>query len=537
MTTKTHSSLADVARAVGVDMASGGSSRASQAAMRSMEGSPEIAFDLVELIGKEGARKRPRAELIQGYVVLLATSLERMRHGVEQGQAAAIDRAARLRKHVQDLAEAGRIAAPQLHLVLAQFAAAKLEMGDALRDAMQRLMQKEMGSTAAADVDAIGNEMANLARQLGGDPFAMHGVLDESVEAAPEDLRAKVAVAAFDQRETAVHEAALGFLLNGSRLARAALAEAVALAAARGLVTPTMLRRLIAMRSWLPAADQPAVDAAIGACRKAGIDCATWPETTALQILASGVDGSGAQTVLVVAGTGRKCLLSGLLLKHGIGVRDAWVRRGVTKAEVREIVSDVGGEIALAPTSPDYVALATRHFLAVNGRSGVMPPFGLLDFAETVGLADLNPAELPVEILVATLCDAIDPALLTDAAVGATLRDSVGWADKYPIVETWFVDNVGKSLGKNPAAGAKQTAMLLAGPLQSRRRYWAEMAAWTALGLEHRPGSEAWQGFAIVARELLGQRPLDEIGIMKTVAQTSLAVMSMHRLLGVSHAA
>jgi hypothetical protein len=160
-----------------------------------------------------------------------------------------------------------------------------------------------------------------------------------------------------------------------------------------------------------------------------------------------------------------------------------------------------------------------------------------LDFAETVGLADLNPDALPAESLVATLCDAMEPARLSAAAVAETMRDSAGWADEHTIVATWFEDDVSKVLGTKRAPRAKQMATLLAGPLQSRRRRWAEVVAWTSLCLKHQPGNADWQGFAILARELLGQRPLDEIGIMRVIADTTLTVMSMQRLLGTRHAA
>ena len=79
--------------------------------------------------------------------------------------------------------------------------------------------------------------------------------------------------------------------------------------------------------------------------------------------------------------------------------------------------------------------------------------------------------------------------------------------------------------------------VLLAGPLQARRRRWAELAAWTALSLKHQHGSGDWQAFAILARELLGSRPLEEIGLMRAIADTTLAVMDMQGLLSTHRAA
>jgi hypothetical protein len=57
-----------------------------------------------------------------------------------------------------------------------------------------------------------------------------------------------------------------------------------------------------------------------------------------------------------------------------------------------------------------------------------------------------------------------------------------------------------------------------------------------ALSLKHQ-GHADWQSFAVLARELLGTRPLDEIGLMTVVAATTLDVLEMQALLGTDWAA
>jgi hypothetical protein len=372
---------------------------------------------------------------------------------------------------------------------------------------------------------------------LENDPFAIHAHLDQSIQTLPEDLHAELVVGALDEEEPAMHEAALGFLLSGSSRARTQLAKRIAQAAAHGLVSAAMLRRMIAVRDWVPQADRPALERAIEACRLQGVACVPCPQPRTVEVMASGVDGSGAQTVLVIASHGGKAALGALLVKQGVGVRDAWVRRGLTKTERRRLLREVAGEVGIAPSTIDHARIVTGHFLAANGASGTMPPFGLLDFVETVGFADLGPDAWPLERLVGRLCDAMDPARLSKAAVARTMRESAGWADGHPMVATWFEDSLGKGLGSGRKRRGQAVAALLAGRLQSRRRYWAEIAAWTALGLQHRSGGGDWEGFAILARELIGQRPLDEIGIMHMVAATSLDVASTESLLGLVPAA
>ncbi len=443
----------------------------------------------------------------------------------------------RLRQHLVETGETGRITPPVLLLVLHQFATAKLEMGDDLRDLMQRLMENDGDARAAVERGEVADHFTRMSEQFDGDPFAIHAYLDETVQSMPEDGRAGLVMATFAEKEPAIREASLGFLLDASAKVRSKLGELLEIAAPHDLVTPTMLRRMIAMRNWLPASDRNCLDQAIKAARKKSVECAPWPRAEVRQVLSSGIDGSGAFTFLVIGLEAGKPLVAGLLVKQGFGVRDAWVRRNTTIAELREIVGQVASEIGLTDTSLEYVRTVCGQALAINLEAGHPPPFTLLDCAEAIGLADLNPEPLPVDKLIADLIAEVDTGRLSVAAVSKTLRQSADWLEDHPTLETWFEDNVAKFVGTKRAPRAKQIAVILAGPLQARRRRWAELAAWTALSLKHRRHPADWQGFAILARELLGARPLDEIGLMRAIADTTLAVMEMKGLLGERHAA
>lgn len=460
-----------------------------------------------------------------------------LRYAVDREDTATIALVAGLRQHLIEAGETGRMTPPILLLVLHQFATAKLDMGDDLRNLLQTLMENDGDARAACEHGEGADHFARMAKQFGGEPFAMHAYLDETIEAMPEDGRASLVMATFADKEPAAREAAVGFLLNASADVRGKLIELLGLAAPHGLVTPTMLRRMIAMRNWLPTADQKGLDNAIRAARKKPIECAPWPRPVVRQVLSSGVDGSGAFTLLVIAQEAGKPLVAGLLLKEGFGVRDAWVRRDASNAELREIVTHVASEIGLAETSVNYARTVCCQALAINLESGHPPPFAFLDCAEAIGLAELNPETLPVDKLVADLVAEVDAKRLSAAAVTKTLRQSADWLEDHPTLATWFEDNVAKAIGTKSASRVKQMAVLLAGPLQARRHRWAELAAWTALSLKHRLHPGDWQGFAILAKELLGSRPLDEIELMMTIADTTLAVMDMKGLLGTQHAA
>ena len=532
-----RTALTRTAKLIAKDMAAGRMGPKSKLAMQDLSAAPEDVIGIVELLIAEGAKNKPSDDLIAALAFMLGYGLENVRYGVERADKGLIALAARLRELLIARGETGRISPPILLLVLHQFGSAKLEVGDELRELMQQLMEDDEEAFAATARGEGADYFARMAAELDHDPFAIHGCLSETGAAMPEDLLAGMLMATFGDGLPALREAAVGFLVSGPGPAGAKAAELIELAAPHKLVSPTMLRRMIAMRNWLPAADQPALDKALEACRKAAVVCAPAPYVSVRDVMVSGIDGSGACTVLVVAESGGEQQVCGILLKQDIGVRDAWVKHGLTPAEVGEMLGHVGGEVGLARSTMAYVALAVRHFLATNIASGVRPPFGLLDVCETVGLSDIAPEVLPVDTLVATLCDAILPAQLTPAAVTATLRESADWLHDPIMLASWFEHGVTAGLGGKAAPRARQLAVLLAGPLQARRRRWAEVVAWTALSLKHQPDADGWHAYAIVARELLGARPLDEIGIMQVIAEMTLDVADAERLRGARHAA
>ena len=533
-----RSTLTRLARFVATNIQSGRLRENIGDALHVLDGQPALLLDLIALMEKEARKKRPSDALISAYAYLLAHGLEQLRFGVESQDPSSLTWAKRLRATLLEDAGNGDISAPVLLLVLKQFAGAKLEIGDGLREAVQELALRDMENQKnQLDIDDE-NPFTEIVKQLNGDVFAIHEMLHENAETVPEDMRDRIVMATFGDKEPALREAALGFLLNGSKLTRSKLIEMIELAAPHGLVSPVMLRRVIAMRHLLPKNDHKKLEKAIKACRKAKVTYASWPRSTLRQVLASGIDGAGALTILAIIEDAKgKLAFAGILMKQGIGIRDAWVRRDVTEAELSELINHITDTIEIAPSTVDYAEIMIRHFLNVNADSGVMPPFILMQFAEAVGLKELKPVRQPVDDLIVDLCNGIDRKQLSKTAINRALRESANWPDDYPALETWFEDNITKTVGTKPGQRKKQINVLLAGPLQSRRRRYAEMIAWTALWLKHQPDNSDWQSFAIVARELLGERSLKEFGIMQVVADISLTVSEIQGLSGFSDAA
>lgn len=518
-----RSAVAKMAKLVAAEVAGGRLGDASQQALEAIGHSPELAADLLALIIKEGGKKRPNESILSACGFLLGHALEQVRYAVDRKSPDGLALAGELRWALLTAGATGHVSPPTLLLVLRLFAAAKLDMGDELRDLMQRMMDADTAARATVEPGAWGNHLAAMVEELEGDAFAIHGFLDETVTAMPEAMRAPFIAATFAETEPALREASIGFLCSEWSSLRVTTAELIEEAAPHGLVSPTMLRRMIGLRNWLPAEQRPMLDRAIKACRQAGVACASWPTTSTGRLLATGIDGSGAHSVLVILPDGRMHAVGAMLGRLGAGVRDAWVRRGLTKAELAEIEQRFAVEAYLTPTTLDYAAMAARSLLAMNVATSTMPPFGLLELAEAIGLSDLNPEAMPTERLLEMLIADVSPEQLAPESIAAVLADSARWPKRHPMLESWFDDSdeVRQLLAKRGST-SKKTAALLAGPLELRRSTWARLLAWSALGMRHQGKGAEWQSFAIVGRELLGGRPLEEIGLMQAIADATV---------------
>jgi hypothetical protein len=283
-----------------------------------------------------------------------------------------------------------------------------------------------------------------------------------------------------------------------------------------------MLRRMITMRNWLPEDSRSSLDSAIATARRKGVSPAQWDDVEVREIVTTGVDGSGAIGVLTHCRKKRKNVLGSLVLKFGFGVRDAWAREGMTQKEIDDTFVEAG-LIDQFTITPDFIGSAVGHFLALGHQTGLMPPFGLVDFLEAVGVSSVQP-ELKSA---ASLLDAMEEGskLGTDAFQNL-LAEDFSLTDDYFFMDSWFEagDKVDAVLTDNHDARKKREALIIEKVLEPRREWWTQVAAWAAYILYRAENDERWQDFYAAALAMVKASPLDEISLMKKVAeQTVLA--------------
>ncbi len=515
-----RTTLSRLAKLVAVDVASGRPGSHSQAASQFLKTMPEFVLDLVDLIVAETAKKRSNENLITAYGYMIGQALEFSRFAIEEGETKATELVAAVRQRLLALDKNRRIEPALLLMLSREFSDAKLDPGPEIRGLMERLMEETAETASNSNGGGrFDTHLDSLARQVGGDPFDFHLEIQGTANAFAEDHRAAMASSLLQSRHAVAREAALGWLLDASSSVRAVTASAIGEAAAVGHVSGIMSRRLITLRNWLPEADRTFLDQAIKACRQNGMDIEPWPQSQVREVLVSGIDGAGVQSIFVLTQEGRRTAIGCILLKHGIGIRDAWGRHGLTRAEVTDFLAHMQ-EIDLWPSSLDYVRTAVAHGLAVNLSSGIMPPFATLDVIETAGLHGVQPGILSTAEVLRLLETEVDPVSLRPEILADLLASSQVLASELSVLDSWFEadEEVEQLLGTTKLSRAKRITLVQDKLLPRRAQKWAERLAWTALTLLHSEEDAPWMQFFASAKQLDAGYPIAGIPLMELIA-------------------
>lgn len=454
---------------------------------------------------------------------MLERALEAARWRHENHSMRANDLIDRVRSFVLRTAEHENGKAAALFMIAQCFAAAKVDIGDELCRMIELVANRELEpmtpETAVAEFE---NALGKLAKELDHDPFLIHAQISEMLESLPVDQRMQMISTLPTFNLPSLREAVAGWLLDANASVANTVAGFLAQAAAKGLASGVTVNRLTVMRNWVSDDRRSAIDAVIRAARQKGVDVAATPPIQISEVIASSCDGAGAQSFFVVVRQKREHCISGLLVKHGLGIRDAWVRTGLTSAESEMFLDQIDLEMGGFDASIDLVQTALSHGLAVNLEVGEPIPFGLLQFIELSGLSTVAPSQVkPTELLDKLLAD-IPAAKKSDAAVSRALTGSKRWQKDRDWLNSWFEDSEQalQAVGGQRTIKA-QTESILHNLIAARRERWAELLAWTALAARDEADSDDWIDFTLVARELLGDRPIEEIPLAKCIAQNT----------------
>ena len=459
-----------------------------------------------------------------GYLFLLQRLLEHLRYRTDRGYADAAKLIADFQAEVVAQVEAGHVDGRMLTLVAGALHQSKIPASPELAAASAKHpFDQDEDGPLPSDVRAA---LAGILDACDGDPFMAVGSLIETGHAMPVEARGALAGALALAGSPEGRGVAVLFLLDPNSAVRRAVAGALAQVAAS--LTPTEVRRLIAMRNWRPENERAEVDAVIRKARAAGIDCAPWEAGSIEAIVATAVDGSTAQGFLLISPAGRKKRISSLLIKSGIV--DAWSGEPESRRQIEMSLAAAGMDAPTIAVSRSYLDRTVAHQLALSIEKREAPPFGLLQVAETIGGADWQPARMAFGETLAGLIAEVPKAMCEPAALASVLRKSDDPADLDVVAQSWFEDDPQVAQAVERARGrdrAKLADYLLQSVIARHRDRWAEIVLRTALWMREAPEAAdlCWRELAIVAKALADGRDMTEIGLMRDIALRTIAVL------------
>jgi hypothetical protein len=484
----------------------------------------EAAFEtlesLVAHLCEVGSDETP---LAQGYLYLLQGQLQSLRFQRDRGYDVAIGMIENFQRAVAEHVAAGRLRSTELSLVVATLHQAGIPVSTDLAAAIGELLDGVPRSPP--DPAELPGLVESIVEACEGSAFMLVRSLAESAHGMPLAVRAGLVEALALSSSAVARDAAVLMLLDPELTIRSA--AAAALQRVPTSVSPSSVRRLIAMRNWRPQAERGEIDKLVRAARAAGIDCAAWEAGSEKELLSSALDGSGAQTLLAVSVAGRRMIVSSILCKHGL--RDAWCTPPMVKSELEVMLARGAADVGLMRVSRTYVDRIVRHGIQIVVDEGNCAPAGLLEVAEVLGGADWNPDRVDWRNVLAELLAAVLPARLKPAAVAATLQTSGNLVEVLSVADSWFEDDqqVARMLQRGGRRSPeKQVDYLLQTVLERRREYWAEIFVWTALWVREADDADApWPELVIVADAITKGHDIARIPLMQFVAANTAAAM------------
>jgi len=504
---------------------------------------PRIVLALLDLLlevhAPDGRQGDPPPEF-DACLLLLEEGLTRIGYSVERSRPWAASLSKEIQQRIADRAFLPEVDVRVCQGLLRALHESKLDLHPAIKAQSDKLARYYAPFAAGREgVPDLGRAIEHLVKGA-EDAFELFEGLVAQLSTLPEEAQALAfAAAARESRNPLVLEMVALSPLHPNRTVARMASSGLAAAWRPDAVSSVALRRLVALRGWLPAGDRAPVGELIKVLQKASagarVGPAPLPAPRAASLLASAFDGSGTQAGWWLCDRKRPYRMVGFLVKQGEGIRDVLMQMDLTKGEIMSLARDFRGAGAASKTvCTGYGDRLMSHFLWVGTEHDHPPPARLLHAAEALGWSywraqriDADAELLRLEGLLGNRLDS-NPDL-----VQRILERSADWPSEEEFASSWFeddarVDTLLREVVGPPAhwlnGMERATQVLMKELLEAKRELWAERMLWMALWAEsvedRRPPS--WEGFAVLARLLRDGVPLGDIPLMHAVAARSV---------------
>ena len=391
---------------------------------------------------------------------------------------------------------------------------------DSLKKAMTEALQApppDMDDASGKDLVA---SLLEVADQAGQNPFEVYEYLNSLLASFPPEACGMLVSELIAGKKAVINQAAAGFLLHPDAVLAQSVAETLAASAGKTPVESSLVERLVRMRPWLPQTRQAQLDSTIRAMRLNASPPLKADAPKIIKCYASVCDGSGTRSLFVTQRVGRHYQIATVMMKLA-GVADAMVLPELSKSAMDDIVREMKSSIPVVETNSAGITRMLALAIANNFASGNPPPFKLVEVVESLDLGPIHPDHSsPTEIIAGLLAD-LPPEQTNPTAVAKAHADILNSEFAYQ----WF--EAGEALEDllYPVKGSKQrVAKLMKAYLPERRAFWARQCAISALAMhgDEKTARSPWKQLALVGRDIASDLPLDQIPLMKQIAELSV---------------
>ena len=496
-----------------------------------LEVAPQTLWPILDGVVAACTAAKRDDHLIAAWCLLLESQLTLIRYRIDRGWHWAAAMAETFQRKLIEIGQTQSLSPADFLAIADAMGEAQIEIKPEIRAALADAGLPIPDDEKAADMPAMMRGLLDQMAETVSDPFDAASAIGDATRIMPAELRAFMTHEFALSPHAVLRDTVPLMLLSDEPQVRQTAAAALKQTAGPDTMSPETLRRMIAIRNWVPEADRPPIDLAIREARLKGVECAPWPQAQDLIVTASMIDGSGAQSILLTSGGKGKGVLAGLLLKLGAGVADSWCDPETTRRDIDNALSAMRGASACTEVTRAHLEEAVQHAIAAGVASGRPPGVGLPRIAELTGGADWRDRRLDVAAEAARLFGELPEASRWPLAIAGSLARSGTWIDA-GFAESWFFDDAETRaiVKRGPRNGA--AARLMTEALPKRRAEWAErflLLGLRAKAAKDRQHKNRADDFIVLAHALSGDTDPAEIPLMAAIVRYTVEVSKRAR--------
>lgn len=373
----------------------------------------------------------------------------------------------------------------------------------------------------------LSENLENLARDIaleGGSAYNLFNIIDTMLAAVPEEIQAGMADHIAKMDGPFFERCALFMILSGSESVQGATIKGLLERLDSSDLSAETMTLLPMIRGWFASGpDQAGLDKLISRARRKAMlaqSDTTYPQI--LSIIASIVDGVGAQSIAVTLKEDSNTRLAMILLKAGYGIKDSFLISPETNEDFVQVIGQLRAETGADDISEETMRILLEGALKDGLENGYLPAPGFLDVVEACNLFDLRPQELCLQ----DLLNLADPhRKVQDASaqgLGRWINDDVALDCLEPLTDSWFEDTEETREIIATVRSARSIEAKIWKVLETRRDIWTRRFLQTAVMLRDGDRLREWKTLTASAYGLMNGRALKRIPLMENIMYATI---------------